>query len=190
MNACHSANRKTALRSRLGGCYPAASAGAPMVGAARLSDLRNTLVSMRPKASREHGLARTPGHARDTVDGIAWGQLELEPEVSDWLESLDDKRWAQALFHVDLLEQRGTLLGEPYSRQLSGKLRELRFYCGGERIRITYWIAPGRRIIALTVFAKTRMRDSAEINRAAKAMARCQIEGHTPDEDDEEEGSR
>jgi ribosome-binding protein aMBF1 (putative translation factor) len=35
------------------------------------------------------------------------------------------------------------LLGEPYSRQLSGKLRELRFYCGGERIRISYWIASG-----------------------------------------------
>lgn len=65
------------------------------------------------------------------------------------------------------------LLGEPYTRQLSGKVRELRFYCGGERIRIANWIAPGRRIIALTVFAKTRMRESAEISRAARAMARC-----------------
>jgi len=88
--------------------------------------------------------------------------------VSDWLESLDDQRWAQALFHLDLLEERGALLGEPYTRQLSGKLRELRFYCGGERIRITYWIAPGRRIIALTVFAKTRMHESAEIRRAGQ----------------------
>jgi hypothetical protein len=56
---------------------------------------------------------------------------------------------------------------------LSGKLRELRFYCGGERIRISYWIASGRRIIALTVFAKTKMRETAEIARAAAAMARC-----------------
>ena len=70
---------------------------------------------------------------------MAWGEAELEPEVVDWLESLDDQRWAQALFHLDLLEERGALLGEPYTRQLSGKLRELRFYCGGERIRITYW---------------------------------------------------
>jgi hypothetical protein len=120
---------------------------------------------------------------------MTWGQVELEPEVEDWLESLDDQRWAQALFHLDLLEKRGALLGEPYTRQLSGKLRELRFYCGGERIRITYWIAPGRRIIALTVFAKTRMRESVEISRAARAMARCQREGHTPHED-EEEGSQ
>jgi hypothetical protein len=131
----------------------------------------------------------TARQTSDTVDGMAWGEVELEPEVADWLESLDDQRWAQALFHFDLLEERGALLGEPYTRQLSGKLRELRFYCGGERIRITYWIAPGRRIIALTVFAKTKMCESAEISRAARAMARCQQEGHTADED-EEAGSR
>jgi Phage derived protein Gp49-like (DUF891) len=74
--------------------------------------------------------------------------------------------------------------GRAYTRQLSGKLRELRFYCGGERIRISYWIAPGRRIIALTVFAKTRMRETAEIARAAAAMARCQQEDHTPDDEE------
>ena len=84
------------------------------------------------------------------------GEVELEPEVRDWLEGLDEQRWAQAMFHLDLPEERGVLLSEPYTRQLSGKLRELRFYCGGERIRISYWIASGRRIIALTVFAKTR----------------------------------
>ncbi len=125
------------------------------------------------------------GRQGDTIDGITWGNVELEPEVADWLASLDDQRWAQALFHLDLLEERGVLLGEPYTRQLSGKLRELRFYCGGERVRITYWIAPGRRIIALTVFAKTSMREKAEVVRAARAMARCQQEGHTPDEDEE-----
>ena len=155
-----------------------------------MSDSQNTLVGMSRKAHREHRRAWTLGREGDTIDGIAWGQVELEPEVSDWLERLDDQRWAQALFHLDLLEERGALLGEPYTRQLSGKLRELRFYCGGERIRITYWIAPGRRIIALTVFAKTRMRESAEIERAARAMARCQREGHTPDEDDADEGSQ
>jgi hypothetical protein len=117
---------------------------------------------------------------------MTWGQVELEPEVSGWLEGLDDQRWGQALFHLDLLEQRGALLGEPYTRQLSGKLRELRFYCGGERVRVTYWIAPERRIIALTVFAKTRMRESAEISRALRAMARCRQDGHTADEEQEE----
>ena len=128
----------------------------------------------------------TAPHQSNTIDGMPWGHVELEPEVADWLASLDDQRWAQAFFHLDLLEERGALLGEPYAGQLSGKLRELRFFCGGERVRITYWIAPGRRIIALTVFAKTRMRGAAEIARAARAMARCQQDGHTPDEDEED----
>ena len=64
--------------------------------------------------------------------------MELEPEVDDWLEGLDDQRWAQAVFHLDLLEERGVLLGEPYTRQLAGKLRELRFYWGGQRVRVSY----------------------------------------------------
>ena len=68
------------------------------------------------------------------------------------------------MFHLDLLEELGVLLGE--------------------RIRISYWIASGRRIIALTVFAKTKMRETAEIARAAAAMARCQQEGHTADEEE------
>jgi hypothetical protein len=130
--------------------------------------------------------SRRPGQIRDNIDGMAlWGQAELEPELRDWLEELDDQRWAQAMFHLDLLEARGALLGEPYTRQLAGKLRELRFYCGGQRMRISYWIAPGRRIIMLTVFTKTKMRETAEIERAAEAMARCRRERHTADDDKE-----
>lgn len=46
---------------------------------------------------------------------MTWGEVELDPEVSEWLEGLDDQRWAQAMFHLDLLEDRGVLLGEPYT---------------------------------------------------------------------------
>src|SRR5262245_11296201 len=77
--------------------------------------------------------------------------------------------------------RKSVLLGEPYTRQL-GEAAGAAVYCGGERVRISYWIAPGRRIIMLTVFTKTRMRETAEIARAAAAMARCQRDGHTADE--------
>jgi phage-related protein len=77
------------------------------------------------------------------------------------------------------------LLGEPHTRQLDAKLRELRFFLERDPMRVTYWIASGRRIIMLTVFRKSRMREDREIERARKALARCVAERHTVDEGDE-----
>ncbi|WDZ90491.1 type II toxin-antitoxin system RelE/ParE family toxin [Nocardiopsis sp. HUAS JQ3] len=116
---------------------------------------------------------------------MSWGSIELEPEVELWLEALPDEEWAQAMFHLDLLESRGVGLGFPYTSQLDGKLRELRFYCGGQRVRVTYYIAGERRIIMLTVFRKTRARESAEVRRAARAMNECVRAGHTVDGEEE-----
>lgn len=48
----------------------------------------------------------------------------------------------------------------------------------GNAIRLTYWLAPGRRIVLLTVFRKTRMREDAEVERAALAMKTCRAEEH------------
>ncbi|MBB5785078.1 type II toxin-antitoxin system RelE/ParE family toxin [Nonomuraea jabiensis] len=66
---------------------------------------------------------------------------------------------------------------------MHGKLRELRFHLSRDAVRITYWIAPGRRILLLTVFRKQRMRETAEIERAVQAMKRCVAEAHTADEE-------
>ena len=118
---------------------------------------------------------------------MSWGSVELEPEVRRWLESLSDAAFGQAQFYVDLLEREGVGLGEPYTRQLRGKLREIRFYIGRERFRVTYYIANGRRIILLTIFKKTAQREVAEIARAEAAMARCVAEGHTAEEADDAE---
>ena len=37
-----------------------------------------------------------------------------------------------------------------------GAVRELRFHLARAAWRVTYWLAPGRRIVLLTVFRKTR----------------------------------
>jgi phage-related protein len=88
---------------------------------------------------------------------------------------------------IDLLEREGVGLSEPYTRQLRGKLRELRFYLGRERYRITYYVAKGRRIILLTIFKKSARKELAEIARAEGAMARCVGEGHIAEETDDAE---
>ena len=81
------------------------------------------------------------------------GTVESEPEIRDWLEQL------------------------PIA-QLDGKLRELRFHLDGQAVRITYWIAAGRRIVLLTTFVKTRMREDREVERARRALARFIAEDH------------
>ncbi len=114
-----------------------------------------------------------------------WGTAELEPEVRQWLEGLSATSFAKVAFYVDLLAAEGALLGEPYSKQLDGKLRELRFYLNDIAVRITYWIASGRRIVLLTVFYKPRPHDEREIERARRALRRCIEAAHTLDEEEE-----
>ncbi len=86
----------------------------------------------------------------------------MEPEVAEWVRSLPDDEFGRVEFYIALLAERGVRLDEPFTRQLAGKLRELRFYLGavGQAVRITYYIASARRIILLTVFSKQRQRDA------------------------------
>ncbi|MBB2909216.1 hypothetical protein FHS43_000462 [Streptosporangium becharense] len=114
---------------------------------------------------------------------MSWGEVELESEVDEWFDTLDQEDRETAAFHVDLLAERGVLLGEPYTRQLRGKLRDLRLHLHREVVRITCWVAPCRRIILLTAFHEQRMHESAEIERAWRAMQRCIVEAHTADEE-------
>src|SRR5882757_1317688 len=121
-----------------------------------------------------------------SVVAMGWGTVELEPEVREWLERLSTEQFATAAFYIDLLAGQGALLGEPYTRQLNGKLRELRFHVDRRAVRVTYWIASGRRIVLLTVFVKSRMREDREIERARRALARCLSEEHTVEEGDDD----
>ena len=50
-------------------------------------------------------------------------------------------------------------------------------------MRVTYWIATGRRIVLFTVFTKSRMREEREIDRVRRALARSEVQGHTAEED-------
>ncbi|WTI78443.1 type II toxin-antitoxin system RelE/ParE family toxin [Streptomyces sp. NBC_00727] len=66
----------------------------------------------------------------------------------------------------------------------SGKLRELRFRLGDVHQRITYWLAPDRRVVLLTVFRKTKMREQAEVQRAHAAQRLCEAEHKAAGEHD------
>jgi hypothetical protein len=117
----------------------------------------------------------------DIICGIECS-VELEPEVEQWLQSLRPADFAVASFHLDRLAARGSELRMPRSRSLGDGLFELRFDMGRAAWRITYWFAPERRAVMLTVFRKQRMNERVEVDRARKAMAACIAEGHTAEE--------
>jgi hypothetical protein len=129
------------------------------------------------------GRARRPiSHTSRSQNCYELGIVEVEPEVQEWLLGLMDEEFGHVAFYIDLLQENGVLLDEPYTRQLRGKLRELRFHLGRERRRISYYVASGRRIVLPTVFRKTKMREVEEVARAEAAMLRCIAEGHTAED--------
>lgn len=100
--------------------------------------------------------------------------VEVEPEVRAWLEGLSDRDFGRVDFLVGLLAEQAETLGEPYTRHLGGKVRELRFSLLRQQTRVTYWLAPGRRVVLLTVFHKTRRAESAQVDRAQRAQQVCE----------------
>ncbi|MFF2077543.1 type II toxin-antitoxin system RelE/ParE family toxin [Kitasatospora sp. NPDC058162] len=106
--------------------------------------------------------------------------VEIEPEVREWLSGCTLTEYRAAERAADRLAEDGELLPFPLASHLGGALRELRI----GPIRITYWLAPGRRAVLLTVFRKTRNRETDEVERAHRAQKVCEAE-HAPAEDHE-----
>jgi hypothetical protein len=106
-------------------------------------------------------------------------EIEIEPEVRSWLAQLSDRDFGRVDFLVGLLAGHAEDLGEPYTRHLGGKVRELRFHLLRQQTRVTYRLAPGRRVILLTVFHKTRRAQTAEVTRALEAQKLCEAD-HEP----------
>jgi hypothetical protein len=49
----------------------------------------------------------------------------------------------------------------------------LRLHLLRQQTRVSYWLAPGRRVILVTVFCKTRSAEIAEVARALGAKEIC-----------------
>jgi hypothetical protein len=61
----------------------------------------------------------------------------------------------------------------------------LRVRSGWRALRITNYIATGRRIVLLTVFDKQRRRERAEIARTVRTMERCIADRHIAEDGDD-----
>ncbi|MER6750185.1 type II toxin-antitoxin system RelE/ParE family toxin [Streptomyces fungicidicus] len=101
--------------------------------------------------------------------------IEIEPEVRAWLATLSLSDYRAAERFADRLATDGPALPFPLASHLGDGLRELRI----GPVRVTYWFAPQRRAVLLTVFRKTRMRERDEVLRAQRARKLCEAQ-HAP----------
>lgn len=97
---------------------------------------------------------------------IFYADEEGREPVLEWLDELervDPGAYGTVRHYIDLLEEFGVHLSEPYSRQLAGRLRELR----PGPWRVTYFADAKRRFVLLTSFRKRgRRTDPREIRKA------------------------
>ena len=102
--------------------------------------------------------------------------VELEPEVEKWMLALPMSQFSLVLPLVERLAEIGNQMSFPHSKSLGAGLFELRFNNANQTWRITYYFADDRRIVLLTVFAKQRLNERHQIQRARHALTRCQTE--------------
>ena len=92
--------------------------------------------------------------------------------VAEFLKTLPPRTRDHIFQHIQLLQERGVLLGMPYVRHLEGKLWELRVRTRGATYRLIYFTFTGRRIILLHAFVKkTKKTPTRELETAKRRLA-------------------
>ena len=91
--------------------------------------------------------------------------------AADFVDSLPIEVQAKILRFIDLLADYGVLLREPYTRQIKGKLRELRVTVRLGEVRILYFAFTNKRLILLHGFVKkTKKTPVREIEIAERRL--------------------
>ena len=91
--------------------------------------------------------------------------------AKEFILRLNKKTRARVLRTLDLLEENGNELREPYSKPLGNKIFELRIRESKDIYRILYFFYVGQRIILTNGFVKkTQKTPRAEIEKAEKYM--------------------
>lgn len=92
--------------------------------------------------------------------------------VREFLDSLSPKMRAKALTSLELLEEYGPQLREPWSKALGDGLLELRIKFSSDISRIFYFFVVGEHIVLTNGFIKkTRKTPKSELELARKYKA-------------------
>lgn len=95
-----------------------------------------------------------------------------EKPVETFLNSLDKKMRAKALYGISILEEFGNTLREPHSKPIGDGLFELRIKFASDITRILYFFVVNNKIILTNGFVKkTAKTPKSEIELARKYKA-------------------
>lgn len=95
-----------------------------------------------------------------------------EVPLCEFIDSCDNKTKAKVIRFLDLLEENGNKLREPYSKHLSDGIFELRIKLGSNTSRVLYFFYDGEKIVVTHGFnKKTRRTPRKEIDKAKKYRA-------------------
>jgi phage-related protein len=87
--------------------------------------------------------------------------------AQEFIDSLEIKMQAKAIAELELLEERGNTLREPYSKPIQEGLFELRIKFASNISRVFYFFFTGRKIILTNGFVKkTQKTPTREIKKA------------------------
>lgn len=90
----------------------------------------------------------------------------------EFLDSLEPRMRAKALYGLSILEEYGNALREPYSKSLGGGLFELRVKFSGDISRIFYFFVVGNKIILTNGFIKKTVKTPrSELDLARRYQA-------------------
>jgi len=99
-----------------------------------------------------------------------------ERPVKDFLLSLDKKMQAKLLGLLDVLEEKGNELREPYSKHLDDGIFELRGKVGNDISRVLYFFYYEGKIIVTNGFIKKTQKTPRKQIKVAKERRKDYIE--------------
>lgn len=102
------------------------------------------------------------------IEVIFYNKNGVEPAKA-FLESLDVKMRAKMVRTIEILQENGTSLREPYSKALSDGIFELRAKVGSDISRVLYFFFVGNKAVLTHGFIKkTQKVPKQEIDTAKK----------------------
>lgn len=99
---------------------------------------------------------------------IFYETLDGECPIEEFLNSFDKKMRAKIIGMLEILEERGNTLREPYSKFLGDGIFELRCKFGSDITRILYFFVYERKIVLTNGFVKKTIKTPVKQIQTAK----------------------